>query len=799
MYQAHVFLEARILVPTREKAFCSCLIGKKNTNCPVCRREPGAEPVINPLAVRQAYTLGHALDCTLATSAPLERPHGSPSLPEGYNLYGASVAVAAGGFMEIEFHRRKKHIPINEIRLEEYAGRLTHENGKTRMDYSQAGAANIRLRTGANFELGEEAEIFLTELRRRIQYMGMLRGTPVETMIRCNAYVALAKYPQEPDYFVKLRNLNSFNFVRKAINAELHRQEEILTSGGTVSSESRLWNERQGMTEHYQSRDSVSALETDPIANAPVFSCPAPLLAELHASAIEHPSERQNRLIATWGISRARAEFICDEKARADFFEQTIAAGAPPMETAHWLMSDVTGLLRKEGKSLQESPLSPRRFAAILTMYHNRNINSRIAKQLIQAVLETDKDPAVLLQEHNWQLITDPKELRDLVQKTIADNEAETSRLREGDMGPLEFLTGIIMKKTRGLADPTMVKALLKEELNISVVYVLSMGGTISGSVREGEISGGDEKILKSLLLPELAHEHVRFESITRDHLLSEEIQPEDWAALIHAIATRIASGTATGIVVTHGTDTLSYTAPLIYWLFADAGVPIVFTASNTPPREPDTGRQNDEARQNLARAITLARKKSGGVYVVFGERVFSPLNLKFLRPTTIGFTNWNSSGEPVYAGSGLLCGETDTDPYVMSQILSEAADRMHLCRVFPGIRADRLLALTDYGVSYFFLELYEKGTANMKDGPYSLKELLIRGRKKNCSFFCTSQQEGTVDFSGYSTARRMWREGAIPMGNLVTESAIALYFAASLVCDSPEELEKMLEAAGQN
>lgn len=86
-----------------------------------------------------------------------------------------------------------------------------------------------------------------------------------------------------------------------------------------------------------------------------------------------------------------------------------------------------------------------------------------------------------------------------------------------------------------------------------------------------------------------------------------------------------------------------------------------------------------------------------------------------------------------------------------------------------------------------------------MKDGPYSLKELLIRGRKKNCSFFCTSQQEGTVDFSGYSTARRMWREGAIPMGNLVTESAIALYFAASLVCDSPEELEKMLEAAGQN
>ncbi len=799
MYQAHVFLEVRILVPTKEKAFCSCPVGQKNANCPVCRREPGANPAINPLAVRQAYTLSHALDCSLAVTAPFERPHGSPSLPDGYSLYGASVAVAGNGFMEIEFHRRKKRVAINEIRLEEYAGRLTHENGKTRMDYSRAGTANIRLRTGANFELGEEAEIFLTELRRRIQYMGIIKGTPIESMIRCNAYVALAKYPEEPGYFVKLRNLNSFNFVRKAINEELHRQEEILTSGGTVSSESRLWNERQGMTEHYKDRESASALETDPIDQTTNFICPAPLLAELHASAIEHPSERQNRLIATWGISRARAEFICDEKARADFFEQTISAGAPAMETSHWLMADVTGILRKEGKSLQDSPLSPRRFATILSMYHTRRINSRIAKQLIQAVLETDKDPAILLEEHNWNLITDPAELRTLVQKTIAENDTETGRLREGDMGPLEFLTGSIMKKTRGLADPTMVKSLLKEELNISVVYVLSMGGAISGNVREGEVSGGDEKILKSLLTPSQEKQHIRFERITRDHLLSEEIQPDDWAALIHAIAARISSGTATGIVVTHGTDTLSYTAPLIYWLFADAGVPIVFTASNTPPGEPGTGRGSDEARQNLAKAISLAQNKTTGVYVVFGDRILSPLNLKFLRPSTIGFSNWNNSGEPVYTGSGLLCGDLDTDRYVMSQILSDAADRMHLCRIFPGIRADRLLALTEYGVSFFFLELYEKGTANMKDSPYSLKDLLIKGRKKNCTFFCTSQQEGTVDFSGYSTARRMWREGAIPMGNLVTESAIALYFAASLVCDSQEELEKMMEAAGQN
>lgn len=797
MYQSHVFLEVRILVSAGEKAFCSCKIGSKGGTCPVCRREPGAFPVINPQAARRAFTLAHALDCVLSETGVYERPKGSPSLPSQYSLSGASLKIGTAGFMEIEFHRRKKKISIEEVRFEEDAGRLTHEGGEAKMDYSQAGAPSIRIRTGADFELGEEAEMFLTELRRRIQYMGILKGMPLDNVIRCNAYVALAHYPDKPDYAVKLRNLNSFNFVRKAINAELYRQEELLTSGGEVTSESRLWNERQDHTEFYQARESVSTLKAVPIEGAPAFKCPPALLAELRASAIEHPSERQNRLIEAFGITRPRAEFICDEKARADFFEDTIACSADPMETAHWLMSDVTGLLRKEGKTIQESPLSPRRFAAILALYHNHTIHSKIAKQLLQAVIETDKDPDQLMAEHNWSQITDVAQLRLLVQKTIQENAAETGRLREGDMAPLEFLTGLIMKKTRGLADPGMVKSILKEELHISLIYVLAMGGTITGTAADGEIKPGDENILKTMVAPDLAREHLSFESITTDRLMSEEIQPGDWAALIHSIAAHISSGTANGIVITHGTDTLAYTAPLIYWLFADTPVPIVFTASNTPPAQLAPDAPPDEARANFNRALKLAKEKTNGIYVVFGERVLSPINLKFLRPALYGFTNWNTS-DPSFTGSGFFSGYTDTDKYVMTRMLSEAADKLHLCRVYPGLRADRLLALTDEGVRCFILELYEKGTGSMREGDYSLKHLLIQGRKKGCKFYCTSQQEGIVDFSGYSTARRMWREGAVPMGSLTTETAVALYFAASLVCDTQEELDELMEAAGQ-
>ncbi len=796
MYQSHIFLEVRILVPIQEKAFCQCHTGNTPGTCPVCKREAGALPEVNKQAARTAYTLAHALDCALAEKADFERPKGAPLLPEQYSLSGASIKIASDGFMDIEFHRRKKRITIREVRLEEYAGRLTHTNGEAVMDYSHAGAPNIRIRTASDMELGEEAEIFLSELHRRIQYMGILKGLPVETMTRCNAYVALARYPEKPVYFVKLRNLNSFNFVRKAINAELHRQEDILISGGQVASESRIWNERQGRTEFYQSRESVSNLEAGLISGAKSFMCPKALLAELRASAVEHPSDRQNRLIKNFGISRIRASFICDEKSRADFFEQTIRAGADPMESAHWLMSDVTGLLRKAGKNIADSPLSPRRLADILERYHNKAISSRIVKQLLQAVIDTDKDPQEIINENNWSQITDTEQLRVLVQKAIEDNQAQTGRLRAGEMAPLEYLTGIVMKKTRGLADPIAVKKLLKEELHISLIYVLAMGGTISGNIDDGEISAGDDKILKTMLMQD-DESQISIENITADQLLSEEIQPADWADLICAVAGKISSGTANGIVITHGTDTLSYTAPLIYWLFADAPVPIVFTASNTPPGKLDPQESPDEARLNLNRAIRLAREKDRGIYVVFGEKVLSPLNLKFYRPALAGFTNWNT-GEPQYTGQGLLSDFADVDPYVFKRLLSEAADRMHMSRVFPGLRADRLLALNDSGVNCFFLELYEKGTGSMRNTDYSLKTLLVQGRKRGCRFYCTSQQESVVDFTGYSTARRMWREGAIPMGSLTTETAIALYFAGSLVCDTQEELDELMEAAGQ-
>lgn len=785
MFQSHIYLEVRILISTQKKPFIS-----------------GEKPALDGEVCKKVCSLLNAFSCSILKTVHYERYTAKLNVPESAGFSGLSVKVGEKGVVPIEFHRRQKLIRIKEVRIEEDAGRLTHSNNVSKMDYTWAGCASVRIKTAADFELGEEAELFLNELRRRIQYMRLVENVPVETLIRCNAYVALARYPEKPGYYVKLRNLNSFNFVRKAVNAEIDRQESVLSSGGTVESESRLWNERQNLTESYkpwspeisQSRQLVLLADAEPFDMSGILDGlsdggSSEISAETE---IEQPAERCKRLCSQYGLIKVHAEFICDDKARADFFEKAVAAGADPIMTAHWLTSEFMKLLKWSGSSIQQSSVTAERFARVMVLLKSGEIHSSIAKQLLQHLHEKGGEPDEILAQNNWKQITDKDVLLPLVQKTINENPEEAEKLRKGEMPPLEFLTGLIMKQTDGLASPLVVKGLLKEELHINIVYVISMGGSICGRrTKDGAVIAADGRILKSMLQD--IDPSIHYQVVQLGRMLSEELEPADWAVLIAEIASLIGTGTATGIVVAHGTDTLSYTAPLLYWLFSDAEVPVVVTASSK------TSDESSEAKENLHFAVETACKEKQGVFVAFGGKLLSPLNLKFERPSPDGFSNWNMK-TPLYtcgAGplSGLFNGFLDADEFVMRQVLREAANRMIVCRVYPGLRAESYVQLIENGITHIFLELYETGTASMRNGDYSLKPLLTKGRKRGCTFFCTSQQQSLLDFSGYTTSRRMWREGAVPMGRLTTESAVALYFAASLVSDTKEELNQCMEA----
>ncbi len=792
MYKSHIALEVRILLLTGIKTFCDCAYDQdgKVGACPICGGEENAIPHLNLSAARKAYTVAKALGCALVQNPCYERNTSTPDIPADYALSRLSLKIGTNGGMDIVFHRRKKRIRITELRVEEDAGRLTHSGGETRMDYSTIGMPSLRIKTESDFEIGEEAEIFLSDLRRRIQYLEIIPGVPVESVIRCNAHVAIAPYPELPEAYIKLRNLNSFNFVRKAINAELNRQEEIITHGGTVLSESRLWNETKNATESFQKRKIERVPKFISLKNLPPFVPSQEILEALESFTVELPETRRNRIMATYGLTIPQAEFVCDERSRADYYEQTVAFGAPPKETAQWLASYVVKELKRLQMTVQTAPLNPERFARILSMLTQRRIHGGIAKQTITAVLEQNRDPEAIVREQGWEQLTDRNAIEKIVHSIIEANPQEVKRVREGDARPIRFLTGRIMRETGGLAEPTLVKEILREQLSVSLVYVLSMGGAISGRLGEdGTVESGDDRVLRELLsrrnTPDTAK--VRFESVQVGRLLSEEIVPSDWAALITTVAERINSGTANGIVIAHGTDTLSYTAPLLYWLFADAGVPIVLAASSTPPGK------SAEAEETMAQAVSLAVEKKTGVYVVHGGRVLSPLNLKFERIGQDGFRNWNMTN-PVYSGSSLLTGPLEADTYVFTQLLEDAVNSLCVIRLYPGLRSEYITAIMEHGARYFFLELYDTGTAGFREGPYSLKRAFSLGRRRQIRFYCTSQQEGIVDFSGYSTSRELWREGAVPLGAYTTETAVARFLAASLIADSEEERDSLME-----
>lgn len=803
MFKSYVYLEVRVLLSAVPGVFIAesadggpkdILSAKKEflrkNNSPVSFSAVHVQPsVLHKVSSFVRATGGRMLD-----EAALERLTGKlPEPPDDRTFTGLSVLVAEGGSMPIDFHQKTKDIYIEEIRVEEDRGRLTRAGGKkAAVDWTYAGCPTMRIRTGCGFELGEEAEIFLEELYTLLTYLKLVSPGAGEASIRSNAYVALAEYPALPDQYVKLRNLNSFNFVRKAINSELSREEDLMSSGGVLQAESRLWNEELSCTESFhQYREQKDRFEAvSPAVTVPLLHVPADSSRE--DKGLELPAARRARLMQDYGLSRLRSVFICREKDRADYFEEAVRAGAEPLLAARWMAGELMKALNKDSLSIKQCKLESADYARIISLLSSRRINSFIAKKLIADICHAGGDLDALLQEPGMSILSDRAELQPIIDRVLAAKPKSVASLRRGEMPPLEYLTGLVMKESGGRADAVRVKEIIKESLGISVIYVLTMGGSISAEkLADGTVAAGDCALVESLLADE-GETPVRVVKVRS--MLSEETEPSDWAVLIGEIAEHLQSGLATGIVVTHGTDTLPYTAALLYWLFSASKVPIVLTASSAIPSE------SSEAKESLALAVRTAREEKGGVFVAYKGRLLSPLNLKYTGGSDDSFSVWNPAGGQ---GAGGVISESFLsvplpDKDVMASLLNDAAVRLEVVKLFPGLLGSRLADRigAESGVDTVILELYGRGTGDMRDSSYSLRPLLARGKKYGVTFYCCSQQEKAVDLGGFATASNVWREGAVPMGRLTTESVTALYFAAALVADNAAELKELMEEA---
>jgi len=796
MYASFLGLEVHVQLLTRTKVFCGCRAAfgdEPNTNvCPVCMGYPGVLPALNEQAMRMACVVARALNCTLSPSGLFERKnYFYPDLPKNYQISQFRAPLGVEGWVDIELRKRKKRVRIREVHLEEDAGKMIHAGDITLLDFNRTGTPLLEIVTQPDLEVGEEAEVFLQQLRRMVRYLGVSDGNMEEGSLRCDANVSVNLEGKGLGSKVEVKNINSFKFVRKAVTFEIERQQEILERGGSVTTETRLWNENRDVTESMRTKETSSDYRYFPEPDLPPFAPDAAFLAAVEKSLVELPHARRQRFLETFQLTEEQADFLCEEKATADYFEKVISLGAEPRSAALWLASDVKKLLNRTGTSLAESPLSPERLAAMLTLLAQKRIHGRIAKAVVETVFAENKDPLQIIQEKGWEQITDPQVLSRTIEKVMAANASAVASIRAGDNRPTTFLVGEIMRETSGRADPALVQSLVKDKLSVSVIQILSLGGAIMGTETEqGDVVPGDPAGIMARLEAEGALPHrIAFEEGEVGRILSEEITPQDWSRLLLGLEERLRGGRASGIVVTHGTDTLSYTASLVFWLFPRPPVPIVLAASLQP-----AGRPGSDAIPTLRKAIQTAAENSPGVYVVASGRVLSPVNLRFEKLAPDGFRNWNLSG-PCHTGAPLF-GDLPWGAArdSLGDRLEAAINASVMLRVYPGMRADYIIDLMDRGVRNFVLELYDTGTANLRDSPYSLRRALLAGREKGVSFFCTSQQEGIVDLSRYATAHELWREGVIPMGALATESAWTKLVVCSAFSESAEELRARME-----
>jgi aspartyl-tRNA(Asn)/glutamyl-tRNA(Gln) amidotransferase subunit B len=475
MYQTVVGLEIHIHLNTKTKAFCACRAefgDEPNTNvCPVCLGYPGVLPVLNEEALAQGYTVARALGCQLSQRTLFDRKnYFYPDMPKNYQITQFHDPVGVNGSIEFQApDGTVKSVRIHDVHLEEDAGKMIHAGDMTLCDYNRAGYSLLEIVTEPDLTSGEDAEAFLLSFQRLVRYLGVSDGNMDEGSMKCDTNVSIRRAGEGLGTKVEIKNLNSTRFIKKAIEYETKRQAAALDASQRIVQETRLWNENRDVTESMRTKEGSLDYRYFPEPDIPPFVPDAGFWKLVEGRQVELPLARKQRLTAAFGLSREQGDFVSESRFMADFFEEaarTVGSGVPAGQAiANWLMGDVQKELNHFSLTLAASPLTPRRLAQLQTLLDSGRIHIKIAKQLLDAVFEQNKDPEVVMREKGLEAITTEEQLAPIVDAVFAAQATVVEAVRAGDARQKGFLVGQIMKATDGRASPTLVNALLAKRL----------------------------------------------------------------------------------------------------------------------------------------------------------------------------------------------------------------------------------------------------------------------------------------------------------------------------------------------
>ncbi len=471
VYETFIGLEIHIHLITASKVFCSCkneFGAEPNTNiCPVCMGYPGVLPSLNGEAVRKSYQVCMALGCHLNETAVFERKnYFYPDMPKNYQISQFEFPFGINGHFDIDLgEERIKRIRIHDVHLEEDAGKMIHRGGMSLLDYNRAGTPLLEIVTEPDLKSGNEAEIFLQQFRQMVRYLGVTDGSMEEGSMRCDANVSINEEGKGLGTKTEVKNLNSSRFVNKALEYEIKRHTKVISSGGSITQETRLWDEDRSVTRSMRTKESSNDYRYFPEPDLPPYRPGSAFIREVEASLVELPLERKRRFIADYGLSEDSAVFVTGERAAADFFEEMVSSGAEPKAAAFWLSGDVQKQLNLSGGDLSSSPLTPRRLSALLSLVDGGKISRNSAKKVLAAIFTEDKDPGTLVKTLGLEQVSSEGDLENVVTDVLQKHEKVADAVRNGAEKQIGFLMGQVMKATGGKANPKIAQKLIRNKI----------------------------------------------------------------------------------------------------------------------------------------------------------------------------------------------------------------------------------------------------------------------------------------------------------------------------------------------